>query len=861
MDPNKLTMKARAALEGAHAQALARNHQEIGPEHVLFSVLSDPEGVVYPLLQHLGVQPKQLRDRVDEALDRLPKVFTPEADVRFAPLTSRMLASAAQEAEQLTDEYVSTEHLLLAMLGANGGGAARLLAEAGVAYDAALAALAEVRGRRRVTSENPEDTFQALERFGRDLTEQARGGKLDPVIGRDEEVRRVIQVLSRRTKNNPVLIGEPGVGKTAIVEGLAQRVVAGDVPESLKHKRVVALDLGAMVAGAKYRGEFEERLKAVLQEIAGSDGEIVTFIDELHTIVGAGAAEGAMDAGNMLKPMLARGELRAIGATTLDEYRQHIEKDPALERRFQPVLVEEPSVEDTIGILRGLKERYEVHHGVRIQDPALVAAAVLSDRYVTGRFLPDKAIDLVDEAASRLRIEIDSVPVEIDEVERRIRQLEIEKAALSKESDAASRDRLGRLEQELADLQERAAGMRAHWQREKELIDQIRSRKQDIEEARAAFDRAEREGDLERAAQLRFETLVGLDQQLEQDNAALEELQHDRKMLNEEVTEEDVAQVVSTWTGIPVSRLMEGEMQKLVRLEEHLHRRVIGQDEAVNAVANAIRRARAGLADPNRPIGSFLFLGPTGVGKTELARALAEYLFDDERAIVRIDMSEYQERHTVSRLVGAPPGYVGYEEGGQLTEAIRRRPYSVVLLDEMEKAHADVFNILLQLLDDGRLTDGQGRTVDFRNAIVIMTSNLGSGVFQDGSLTAEKQRDEILADVRGYFRPEFVNRIDEIVVFEPLTRDHIRRIVDLQVELLGERLAQRNLSLELTDGARDLLANEGYDPAFGARPLKRLLQRELQDPLAMRLLSGEIHDGDHVVADVADGRIVLDVPA
>ncbi|HEY7478697.1 MAG TPA: AAA family ATPase, partial [Actinomycetota bacterium] len=673
MDPNKLTMKARAALEGAHAQALARNHQEIGPEHVLFSVLSDPEGVVYPLLQHLGVQPKQLRDRVDEALDRLPKVFTPEADVRFAPLTSRMLASAAQEAEQLTDEYVSTEHLLLAMLGANGGGAARLLAEAGVAYDAALAALAEVRGRRRVTSENPEDTFQALERFGRDLTEQARGGKLDPVIGRDEEVRRVIQVLSRRTKNNPVLIGEPGVGKTAIVEGLAQRVVAGDVPESLKHKRVVALDLGAMVAGAKYRGEFEERLKAVLQEIAGSDGEIVTFIDELHTIVGAGAAEGAMDAGNMLKPMLARGELRAIGATTLDEYRQHIEKDPALERRFQPVLVEEPSVEDTIGILRGLKERYEVHHGVRIQDPALVAAAVLSDRYVTGRFLPDKAIDLVDEAASRLRIEIDSVPVEIDEVERRIRQLEIEKAALSKESDAASRDRLGRLEQELADLQERAAGMRAHWQREKELIDQIRSRKQDIEEARAAFDRAEREGDLERAAQLRFETLVGLDQQLEQDNAALEELQHDRKMLNEEVTEEDVAQVVARWTGIPVSRLMEGEVEKLIHMEERLHERVIGQDEAVEAVANALRRSRAGLSDPNRPIGSFLFLGPTGVGKTELARALAEFMFDSEQAMVRIDMSEYMEKHSVARLIGAPPGYVGYEEGGQLTEAVRRR--------------------------------------------------------------------------------------------------------------------------------------------------------------------------------------------
>jgi len=857
MDPTKLTMKARAALEGAHAQALARNHQEIAPEHVLFALLSDPAGVVFPLLQHLEVQPRSLRDRIEEALDRLPKVFSQGAEVRFSPLTSRMLATAASEAEQLTDEYVSTEHLMLAMLGDHGGGAARLLAEAGLSRDAALAALAEVRGRRRVTSENPEDTFQALEKYGRDLTELARAGKLDPVIGRDEEVRRVIQVLSRRTKNNPVLIGEPGVGKTAIVEGLAQRVVAGDVPESLKRKRVVGLDLGAMVAGAKYRGEFEERLKAVLKEITESEGEIVTFIDELHTIVGAGAAEGAMDAGNMLKPMLARGELRAIGATTLDEYREHIEKDPALERRFQPVLVAPPSVEDTIGILRGLKERYEVHHGVRIQDPALVAAAVLSDRYVTGRFLPDKAIDLVDEAASRLRIEIDSMPVEIDEVERRIRQLEIERAALQKETDDASRDRLDKLERELADLQESSAGMTAHWQREKELIDAIRSRKQEIEEARAAFERAEREGDLERAAQLRYGTLVELEKQLEQDNAALEDLQRERKMLNEEVTEEDVAEVVATWTGIPVSRLMEGEMQKLVHLEEHLHRRVVGQGEAVSAVANAIRRSRAGLSDPNRPIGSFLFLGPTGVGKTELARALAEYLFDDERAIVRVDMSEYQERHTVSRLVGAPPGYVGYEEGGQLTEAIRRRPYSVVLLDEIEKAHGDVFNVLLQLLDDGRLTDGQGRTVDFRNAIVIMTSNLGSGVFADPVVAVDARREAILDAVRASFRPEFVNRIDEIVVFEPLTREHIRQVVDLQVGLLAVRLAERKLTLELTDAARDLIANEGYDPAFGARPLRRLIQREIQDPLALRLLGGEIHDGDRVVVDAEGGALTI----
>jgi ATP-dependent Clp protease ATP-binding subunit ClpB len=858
MDMDKLTLKTRAALEGAHQQALARNHQEIVPEHVLFALLSDPEGVVYPLLQQLDVHPKTLRDRVAVALDRIPKVFAGgQVEPRFGPSVSQLLQKAGAEADQLTDEYISTEHLLLAMLDDTSTGVGRLLADAGLDRAAALSALAEVRGRHRVTSENPEEQYQSLERYGRDLTEQAAKGKLDPVIGRDEEVRRTIQVLSRRTKNNPVLIGEPGVGKTAIVEGLAQRIVAGDVPESLKGKRLMALDLGAMLAGAKYRGEFEERLKAVLKEIADSEGEIVTFIDELHTIVGAGAAEGAMDAGNLLKPMLARGELRAIGATTLDEYREHIEKDPALERRFQPVLVGEPSVEDTIGILRGLKERYEVHHGVRIQDPALVAAAVLSDRYVSGRFLPDKAIDLVDEAASRLRIEIDSMPVEIDEIERRIRQLEIEKAALQKESDAASAERLERLEQELADLNEQSSGMKAHWQREKDLIGRIRQAKEDIEQARMEAERAEREGDLERVAEIRYGRLVELGKELDAGNAELEELQRERKMLNEEVTEEDVAEVVGTWTGIPVARLMEGEMEKLIHLEEHLHRRVVGQDEAVDAVANAIRRSRAGLQDPNRPIGSFLFLGPTGVGKTELARALAEYLFDDERAIVRVDMSEYQERHTVSRLVGAPPGYVGYEEGGQLTEAVRRRPYSVVLLDEIEKAHTDVFNILLQLLDDGRLTDGHGRTVNFRNAIVIMTSNLGSAVFQDASLSPEKRRDEIIEDVRGYFRPEFVNRIDEIVVFEPLTREDLRTIVDIQVRALGRRLAERKLTLELTEDAYTLLANEGYDPTFGARPLKRLLQRELENPLATQLLAGEIRDGDTVRVAVAGGRLTL----
>jgi ATP-dependent Clp protease ATP-binding subunit ClpB len=859
MDPNRLTLKSQAALAGAQELARDRNHQLVEPSHVLFALLSDPEGVVYPLLQKLGQSPRALRDRVEELLDRIPKVYGFSQELYLSQATRQLLDRAFAEAERLTDEYVSTEHLLLAMV-EGGGEVSDLLRGAGLSRDGVLAALADIRGRQRVTDQNPEEKFQVLERYGRDLTELARQGKLDPVIGRDDEIRRVIQVLSRRTKNNPVLIGEPGVGKTALVEGLAQRIVAGDVPEGLKNKRVVALDIGALVAGSKYRGEFEERFKAVLREIAESAGEIITFIDELHTVVGAGAAEGAVDAGNMLKPMLARGELRAIGATTLDEYRKHIEKDPALERRFQPIFVGEPSVEDTIAILRGLKERYEVHHGVRIHDGALVAAAILSDRYVTGRFEPDKAIDLIDEAASRLRIEIDSVPTEIDEVERRIKQLEIERAALKKETDEVSRERLAKLEQELADLREQSEGMRAHWQQERDHIDRIRALKSRIEAAHRELELAERDSDLERAAEIRHGRLPQLERDLAAENEALARIQADRKMLKEEVDEEDVAEVVSKWTGIPVARLMEGELQKLVHMEEGLHRRMVDQDEAVTAVSNAIRRARAGLSDPNRPIGSFLFLGPTGVGKTELARALAEFMFDDERAVVRIDMSEYQERHTVSRLIGAPPGYVGYEEGGQLTEAVRRRPYSVILLDEIEKAHQDAFNVLLQLLDDGRLTDGQGRTVDFKNTVVVMTSNLGSQFFFASGLSPEQQREAVLAEVRQAFRPEFLNRVDETIVFHPLGKDEIAGIVDIQVRLLQRRLAERKLSVALTPAAREYLAVKGYDPTFGARPLKRLIQREVQDPLALKLLSGEIRQGDTVEMD-RDGDGLVFRPA
>jgi ATP-dependent Clp protease ATP-binding subunit ClpB len=848
MDPNKLTLKSQEALRVAQELARARNHQQVEPAHLLFALLSDPEGVIYPLLQKLGQSPRPLRDKLEEILDRVPKVFGSEQEQYLSAATRRVVERAFADAAALTDEYVSTEHLFLALLeGATD--VSRFLREAGVTRDLVLSALVDIRGHQRVTDQTPEEKYQALERYGRDLTELARKGKLDPVIGRDDEIRRVIQVLSRRTKNNPVLIGEPGVGKTAIVEGLAQRIVAGDVPEGLKDKRVVALDIGALVAGSKYRGEFEERFKAVLQEIAQSEGQIITFIDELHTVVGAGAAEGAVDAGNMLKPMLARGELRAIGATTLDEYRKHVERDPALERRFQPILVGEPSVEDTIAILRGLKERYEVHHGVRIQDAALVAAAILSNRYVSGRFLPDKAIDLIDEAASRLRIEIDSMPMEIDEVERRIKQLEIERAALRKETDPASKERLGKLEEELANLQERSSGMKAHWQQEKERIDRIRRLKSDIEAARMDAERAERDGELERAAELRYGILIELQKQLEAENQALVALQAEQKMLKEEVDEEDVAEVVSKWTGIPVARLMEGEVAKLVHMEEGLHGRVVDQHEAVTAVANAIRRARAGLSDPNRPIGSFIFLGPTGVGKTELARALAEFLFDDERAMIRIDMSEYQERHTVSRLIGAPPGYVGYEEGGQLTEAVRRRPYSVLLLDEIEKAHQDAFNVLLQLLDDGRLTDGQGRTVDFRNTVVVMTSNIGSQHFFAAGLSPIQQKEQVLAEVRATFRPEFLNRVDEVIVFHPLGKDEIAGIVDIQIRLLERRLAERKLSVTLTPAAREYLALKGFDPAYGARPLKRLIQREVQDALAMRLLAGELREGESVEID------------
>ena len=849
MDINRFTQRSQEAILAAKSGAEHRNHQSIQPAHLLDAILARTDGIVYPVLTKIGAHVSDIRGPLDQALDAIPTVVG-GGEAAFASETITILDAAGTESDALKDSFISVEHIIIA-LAESKTAVGKTLAGAGVTKESVLSALTEVRGAQRVTSQNPEDTFAPLEQYGQDLTEDARQGKLDPVVGRDDEIRRVIQVLSRRTKNNPILIGEPGTGKTAIAEGLAQRIVDGDVPESLKNRKLVSLDIGSMVAGAKYRGEFEERLKAVLNEIKASEGRIITFLDEMHTIVGAGAAEGSMDASNMLKPMLARGELRMVGATTLDEYRKYIEKDAALERRFQPVLVEPPSVDETIGILRGLKERYEVHHGVRITDAALIGAAVLSDRYVTGRHLPDKAIDLVDEAASKLRIEIDSMPDEIDDLERRRRQLEIEKQALSKEEDEASMERLDAIERELADLGEKLDALSAHWQLEKDSIAEIRSTKEQIEETRGHAEKAERDGDLEKAAELRYATLPALEQQLTSGQGKLDALQSDLKMLKEEVDEEDVAEVVSRWTGVPVSKLMEGEMHKLVQLEQHLHERVVGQNDAVSAISNAIRRSRAGLSDPDRPIGSFLFLGPTGVGKTELARALAEFMFDDERAMVRIDMSEYMEKHSVSRLIGAPPGYVGYDEGGQLTEAVRRRPYSVILLDEVEKAHPEVFNALLQVLDDGRMTDGHGRTVDFTNSVLVMTSNLGSE-FIDPNLPDEAIESRVMEVVRGHFRPEFLNRVDDTIVFHRLSKDDLRQIVEIQFASLKDRLAGRKIDVELTKDAVDWLTENGYDPVYGARPLKRLLQSAIANPLASQVLEGALPEGSSVTIGAND---------
>ncbi len=853
IDPNKLTERSQEALVSAQRRASDAGHGQVDVEHLAAALIDQAGGVVPSVLEKVGVVPSQLLGGLVTELARQSKV-SGNVQVTASPRLGRVLAQAQREMRALGDEFVSTEHFLLA-LPDDQGWTGKALARAGATREKLLAALREVRGNQQVTDQHPEAKYEVLEKYGRDLTDLARKNKIDPVIGRDEEIRRVIQVLSRRTKNNPVLIGEPGVGKTAIAEGLAQRIVRGDVPEGLKGKKIFALDIGALLAGAKYRGEFEERLKAVLKEVAAASGQIILFIDELHTIVGAGAAEGAVDAANMLKPMLARGELHTIGATTLDEYRKHIEKDAALERRFQPVKVSEPSVEDTISILRGLRERYEVHHGVRISDAALVAAAVLSNRYITDRFLPDKAIDLVDEAGSKLRMEIDSMPVELDEVDRRIRQLEIEREALRRETDAASVDRLARLERELAELKESSAGLRAQWQLEKSALGEIREKKGRLEQIRADIESAERAADYAKAAELKYGTLAALEREVAAAQERLAETQKRQKMLTEEVTPEDIAEVVAKWTGIPVTKLLEGDVQKLLRMEERLHQRVVGQDEAVTAVANAVRRARAGLQDPNRPLGSFLFLGPTGVGKTLLAKALAGFLFDDERAMIRLDMSEYMEKHTVSRLIGAPPGYVGFDEGGQLTEAVRRRPYSVLLLDEIEKAHPDVFNVLLQILEDGRLTDGHGRTVDFRNAVVVLTSNIGSQFITELAGNDAEMRRRVMEAVRATFRPELLNRIDELVIFNGLNAQQLTEIVGLETALLTGRLAERKITLELSPNALALIAKKGYDPAYGARPVRRAIQRLVVDPLAQKVLAGEFKEGDTVFVDGRDGAI------